>query len=508
DFLFALLAVSLIAYFFEKVRNGYELGLKQRQLILEEERAELKEARDQLIKAGEELENKVSERTEELTKANTQLREEIEDRLRFEEALQKSEERYRLHFENASDAIYTINKDLKIETVSPSAEDLLGFKEEELVGKSFSDVQVLAPEYREKAISEIMRVLGGERILASEYGFIAKDGKRFFGEISGSPLIKNDEIIGMVSVARDITDRKKAEEERAGLEKRLMKAQKMEAIGTLAGGIAHDFNNLLMGMQGRTSLMLIDKDSSHPDFEHLKGIEDYVKSAADLTNQLLGFARGGKYEVKPIDLNDLIKASSQMFGRAKKEIRIRTELQPDLWITKADEKQIEQVLLNLYINAWQAMLEGGELYLQTENVRLTEDYANAHQVEPGKYAKISVTDTGIGMDKATMQRIFDPFFTMKGMGRGTGLGLASVYGIVRNHDGFIDVYSEKGHGTTFVINLPASEQEATRKMGSSEEPLRGSGTILLVDDEDMSAYYLPFAAFKGTCLFRFRSYPS
>jgi len=174
-----------------------------------------------------------------------------------------------------------------------------------------------------------------------------------------------------------------------------------------------------------------------------------------------------------------------MFGRAKKEIRIHTKLKPDLWTTEADERQIEQVLLNLYINAWQAMLEGGELYLQTENIHLSEDYANAHQVKPGKYVKISMTDTGVGMDEETMQRIFEPFFTTKEMGRGTGLGLASAYGIVKNHDGIIDVYSEKGHGTTFVINLPASEREATGKEDSSGELLKGAGTILLVDDEEL-----------------------
>lgn len=420
-----------------------------------------------------------------MTKANIQLREKIQERLRFEEALQKSEERYRLHFENASDSICTINKDLKIEMVSPSAVKILGIRAEELIGKSILDMEALAPKYQEKAVSEVIRVLGEEQIIASEYEFNTRDGNRVFAEISGSPLIKNGEVIGMISVARNITDRKRAEEERAGLEKMLLRAQKMEAIGTLAGGIAHDFNNLLTGIQGSASLMLLEIESSHPHFAHLKGIENYVNSAVDLTKQLLGFARGGKYDVKPVDLNDIVKVSSQMFGRTKKEIRIHTKLHPDLWTTEADEKQIEQVLLNLYINSWQAMLEGGELYLQTENVRLTEEYANAHQTKPGKYVKISVTDTGVGMDEATRQRVFDPFFTTKEMGRGTGLGLASAYGIVKNHDGIIDVYSKKGHGTTFVINLPASEQEATRKKGLSGELFKGAGTILLVDDEEL-----------------------
>lgn len=192
----------------------------------------------------------------------------------------------------------------------------------------------------------------------------------------------------------------------------------MEALGTLAGGISHDFNNLLMGIQGRTSLMLMDKDFSHPDFEHLKGIGDYVKSAVDLTRQLLGFAMGGKYEVKPTDLNNMIKKTSQMFGRTKKEIKIHRRYQEEIWTVEADQGQIEQVLLNLYVNAWQAMSGGGELYIETENFTLNEEYVKPFGVEPGKYLKISVTDTGTGMDEATQQRIFDPFFTTKEMGRG------------------------------------------------------------------------------------------
>ncbi len=262
-------------------------------------------------------------------------------------------------------------------------------------------------------------------------------------------------------------------------------AQKMEAIGTLAGGIAHDFNNLLMAIQGRTSIMLMDKDSAHPDFEHLMGIEDYVSSATDLTKQLLGFARGGKYEVNPTDLNKLIKKHNRMFGRTKKEISIREKYQENLWSVEVDRGQIEQVLLNLYVNAWQAMPGGGDLYLKTENVTLDENYVKPFSIEPGRYVKISVTDTGIGMDKATQERIFDPFFTTKEMGRGTGLGLASVYGIIKNHGGFINVYSEKGHGTTFNIYLPASEKEVIEEEKPGGDTLMGSETVLLVDDEDM-----------------------
>lgn len=485
DFLLALLALTLISYAFSKIKSVYELGMKQRQLALGKERAELEKTRDQLLLFKDNLELQVSKRTEELTTANTKLREEIAARWRSEEELRKSEERYRLHFENATDAICAINRDLRIEMISPSAANRLGKGAENLIGRPISELQILAPEDRKKAISDIKRVLGGERIVASEYELTFEDGSQIFGEFSGSPIIKDNEVIGMISVARDITDRKLAEAEKARLVKRLIKAQKMEAIGTLAGGIAHDFNNLLMGIQGRASLMLLDTESSHPHFEHLKGIEEYVLSSTNLTKQLLGFARGGKYDVKVLELNNLIKTSSEMYGRTKKEINIHMKLQPDLWPVEADEKQIEQVLLNLYINAGQAMSQGGDLSIRTENVRLSEDRANVYLVTPGKYVKISVKDTGIGMDEATMQKAFDPFFTTKERERGTGLGLASAYGIVKNHDGAIDVYSEKGKGSTFIVYLPASEKAVTPKMNSTEGLLKGAGTILLVDDEPL-----------------------
>jgi len=262
-------------------------------------------------------------------------------------------------------------------------------------------------------------------------------------------------------------------------------AQKMEAMGTLAGGIAHDFNNLLMGIQGRTSLMIMDIDSSHPYFEHLKGIDEHVASAVDLTKQLLGFAREGKYEVKSTDLNKLIEKTSRMFGRTKKEIKIHAKYHQDIWTVEVDQGQIEQVLMNLYVNAWQAMPGSGDLNLETKNVTLDEDFAKPFSVKEGKYVKISVTDNGMGMDETTQQRIFEPFFTTKERGRGTGLGLASAYGIIKNHDGIINVYSEKGEGTTFNIYLPASEKSVIEEKKSAEGILKGTETLLLVDDEDM-----------------------
>ena len=199
----------------------------------------------------------------------------------------------------------------------------------------------------------------------------------------------------------------------------------------------------------------------------------------------MGFARGEKYEVKTADLNELVKKQNRSFRRTKKEITVRGKYEMEIWAVDVDRGQIEQVLLNLYVNAWQAMPGGGELYLETENVTLDENYVKPFSVEPGRYVKISVTDTGIGMDKATREKIFDPFFTTKEMGRGTGLGLASAYGIIRNHGGFINVYSEKEHGTMFRVYLPASEKEIIEEKMPAGDTLRGFETVLFVDDEEM-----------------------
>jgi len=257
----------------------------------------------------------------------------------------------------------------------------------------------------------------------------------------------------------------------------------MEAIGTMAGGIAHNFNNLLMGVLGNVSLILSDTAPSHPYYAELKSIEQCVQRGTELTKQLLGFALGGKYEVKPTDLNEIVNNSSDMFSRTKKEITIHGKYETQLWAVEVDRGQIELVLVNLYVNAWQAMPGGGDIYLQTENVILGENDMKTYNVEPGNYVKVSITDTGVGMDEATRQRIFEPFFTTKEMGSGTGLGLASVYGIIKNHGGVIHVYSEKGEGTTFNIYLSASEKKIVKEKKLPEKLLEGTETILLVDDE-------------------------
>lgn len=269
------------------------------------------------------------------------------------------------------------------------------------------------------------------------------------------------------------------------LESKLMDIQRMEALGTLAGGIAHDFNNLLMAIQGNVTLALLGIGPSSPQFKTLQRVDNLVKSGAKLTGRLLGFARKGSYEVKALDLNQLIGNTADAFGGARKDIRIRKEFSGDLASVELDKGQMEQVLLNLYINAADAMPEGGDLFLRTSNVTHEAMQGSAFDPKPGDYVMIEVRDGGTGIDPAIQPRIFEPFFTTKENGRGTGLGLASVFGIVKAHGGYIDFESEVGRGTTFRIFLPASRKDCGKAKSRRKETIRrGRGTILMVDDEE------------------------
>ncbi len=332
---------------------------------------------------------------------------------------------------------------------------------------------------------DVSRILSGleglveKKHLIQEYRFQHKDGAyRWMRDESKLVYDSEKKPIEIVGYWADITIQRQLEQD-------LQKARKFESIGILAGGIAHDFNNLLMAIQGHVSLTMAQIDSEHPLFKHCKGIEDMIKRGSNLTRQLLGFARRGNYEVKPTDLNELTKKSSEMFGQTKKEIKIHTKFQKKIWTVEVDRGQIDQVLLNLYINAWHAMPHGGNLYIETSNVVIDKNSDNPSIITPGNYVLLTVTDTGTGMGKSTIDHIFDPFFTTKEMGVGTGLGLASAYGIVKSHHGYIDVESSKGKGTTFRIYLHASKKEIKKTVEPVEEFIKGTGTVLLVDDEEI-----------------------
>jgi CheY-like chemotaxis protein len=273
-------------------------------------------------------------------------------------------------------------------------------------------------------------------------------------------------------------------------EYRLYRAERAEAIGRLAGGIAHDFNNLLMTVQGNVSMMLQETPPDHPHYKRLQAIAKSVEKGERLTRQILNFGKGGKYLVETCNINAVIRDTARMFSRTRQEIRIKEQFEEQLWLVKADIGQIEQVFLNLFVNAADAMPDGGDLTLATKNIILDERFRRPFKVVPGKYLKVSVSDTGHGMDAVTREKIFDPFFTTRPVGQGTGLGLASTYGIVKNHGGIIDVFSEPGWGTTFEIYLPCTEDtdclpealpdqspepEAAGPVTTDEDPLPLSG---------------------------------
>jgi PAS domain S-box-containing protein len=399
----------------------------------------------------------------------------ITDRKETEEALRLSEEKYRLLVENANDAIFIVQEGL-IKFANRKAKLMGNDLGVDLDRVPFANY--IHPADRDLVLARHKRRLKGEN-LPDTYAFrlIGQDDQVMWIELNAVQINWHGKP-ATLNFLRDITLQRK-------LEKQLQLSQKMDAVGTLAGGIAHDFNNLLMGIQGRTSLMLLETDPLQLNYEHLTEIEAYIKRATKLTKQLLGFARGGKYEVKPTDLNKLIEESCQMFARTKKEITIYKKYHDKIWTAEVDRSQIDQVLLNIFVNAWQAMPGGGDLYVQTENGMLDEDFAGAYGVRPGKYVAISITDSGIGMDENILKRVFDPFFTTKQKERGTGLGLASAYGIIKNHDGIIMAESTGGRGATIHIYLPASEKPIIDERQDDQDILARSGTILLVDDEEM-----------------------
>ncbi|MCB2148723.1 MAG: PAS domain S-box protein [Deltaproteobacteria bacterium] len=358
--------------------------------------------------------------------------------------------------------------------MNPAFSDVFGWSLEELKGQR---IPFVPDDQKEITAEQIRNIYASRSTSRFETKRLTKDGRTLDVIVSAAVIQGPDGIpAGMTVSLTDISERKL-------LQAQYEQAQRMESLGTLAGGIAHDFNNLLMGIQGRASLMAMDLDPGHPFFEHVRGIEEYVNSAGDLTKRLLGFARGGKYEVKPINLNELVQSCADMFARTKKEIRIHTRLQDKLPSVEADQRQIEQVLLNIFVNAWQAMPDGGDLFIKTKQIDLSPSFCRPYQVAPGSYVCVSIADTGIGMDETVRSRVFDPFFTTKEKSRGTGLGLASAFGIIKNHGGIITVDSQEGHGATFTLYLRSSTKKVIRSAPIAKTLQKGTETVLLVDDE-------------------------
>jgi PAS domain S-box-containing protein len=394
----------------------------------------------------------------------------------------EEQSRYKELLENVDDAVYILDREGNVLEANEAAYTRLGYTPEQFFKLNLNDI---IPQQEARSVIE---QLGRENQeegpvkITLETTHTATNGELIPVEIQSRAISYRGRNV-ILNVARDVTARIEAEKEKRQLETQLIHSQKMQAVGTLAGGIAHDFNNLLMGIQGYVSLMRLQTDQDDPNIEYLQGIENAVMNAANLTNQLLGFARKGKYTLRQTSLNRIVENSTKMFTRTRKEIVTHLNLQDNIWTVKVDQGQIEQVLINLFLNAWHAMPDGGDIFIQTENVYLGEDYCKPFEVPPGNYVKASVTDTGVGISNDIIERIFEPFFTTKDVGKGTGLGLASAYGIIKNHNGIIRVYSEIDNGTTFNIYLPASDDKVAKEIKVSSELLKGQEKILLVDDE-------------------------
>jgi two-component system cell cycle sensor histidine kinase/response regulator CckA len=399
----------------------------------------------------------------------------ITERKRAEEELRDSEERLKTILDSLQAGIVCINAETHtIVDANPAAIAMIGAPKEQIIGHVCH--KYICPAEKGKCpITDF-----GEEVDKSERTLLTANDKEIPILKTVTPILLNGQA-HLLDIFIDITEKKK-------LEAQLQQAQKMEAIGTLAGGIAHDFNNILQAISGYTQLLLMGKGADNPDYEKLEAIEKSSQRASDLTKQLLIFSRKVESKLRPMDLNKETEQVSKMLERTiPKMINIELHLAENLNIINADPAQIEQILMNLGVNARDAMPNGGRLIFETENMILDEHYCKIHLgSKPGHYVKLGISDTGHGMDKEILKHIFDPFYTTKEIGKGTGLGLAMVYGIVKSHNGYIMCYSEPDEGTIFKIYFPVIKKE-TESLEQKEEifPIKGGNeTVLLVDDEE------------------------
>ena len=403
----------------------------------------------------------------------------VTERRKSEEELRLVNETLRAVIDTSPLAIYTLDRDRRLRSWNPAAERMFGWNTTEVMGQP---LPTILPEQQHDSLAQFERILSGEETLRGvEAHRLRKDGSTLDVSIWTSPLRSaTGETIGIMAVVVDNTERKRLEEQ-------LRLAQRMEAVGRLAGGVAHDFNNLLTIITGYTDLLLDRMHSGEPLRRQAEEIRKAASRAAALTNQLLAFSRKHVLQPKVVDLNEEVAEMDRMLRRLiGEDVNLVTCLDSKGGRVKADPTQIEQVIVNLVVNAREAMPSGGRLTIETKNVYLDEDYARTHVgVKAGAYVMLAVTDTGHGIDAVTLQHIFEPFFTTKKQ-KGTGLGLATVYGIVKQSGGHVWVYSEVGKGSSFKIYLPRVEEPASEREAALLPAglARSEETILVAEDED------------------------
>ena len=403
----------------------------------------------------------------------------VSERRTAEAALRDSEERYRTLVEGVRDIIFALSPEGTISSLNPAFETITGWRREAWVGQPFE--RLVHAEDLPLALELLGRVVRGELRPASQFRVRTAKSDYRVGEFSATPQLHEGRLVGILGIGRDVT-------ERVQLEQQLRQAQKMEAVGRLAGGIAHDFNNILTAITGYADLLLEDLGATDPRRQDADEIHKAADRAAGLTRQLLAFSRQQVLQPTVLEVNKLVSDLEKMLRRLLGEdVALTTQLAPTTGRVKADPGQLEQVIMNLAVNARDAMPNGGKLTLETGNVDLDESYATDHYpARAGPFVMLAVSDTGTGMSEATQAHMFEPFFTTKEKGKGTGLGLATVYGIVKQSGGFIWVYSEVGHGTTFKLYLPRVQELAERASQPAQTPARaarGTETVLVVEDE-------------------------
>ncbi|MBN2419050.1 MAG: PAS domain S-box protein [Deltaproteobacteria bacterium] len=474
-----------------EVGEFFNLKYENADLIssLENEVSERKSAQEELMRRNNEIEKIVEERTFQLSNVNQQLLEEIEERKEVASALKRSEEKYRELANSLPQIVFEADEKGNITFANRNAFKAFGYDIKEFE-KGFNLLQMIAPEDREKASSNINNILRGLKSNGNEYTAVRKDGSTFPVLSHADVIKKDDKVAGVLGVVIDLTQKKIEEKRQKELETRLQRAQKMEALGTLAGGVAHDLNNILSGIVGYPDLILMQLPENSPFKKPVITMQESGKKAAAIVQDLLTLTRRGVMVDKIVNLNDLVREYLESPEHEKlmsyhRDVRVSVDLEDDLLNISGSPVHLSKTIMNLVSNAAEALPEGGKITITTESRYLDQPLRGYDEVAEGDYAVIKISDNGTGISPTDIDRIFEPFFTKKVMGKsGTGLGMTVVWGTVKDHNGYIDVQSILNAGTTFTLFFPVTRaKKPNAATGENLSHYSGKGeTVLVVDD--------------------------